>query len=204
MTKQQISSIKIETWEIKEQTNGSIHLLIHRDWKHKANPEKKDFLNKFIYLFLLINAVPFIFLIIDFYQNNFMFIQPEIKQLVLLLMIPWVIILLLRLYFPFKPIIWECSDGRIKIRNKTFQKPDLTQIRLKTISREKNALASSELYQIIEYESKFYKIEIKGKRNILFTKLINYYDKSNLSDALQKVADKERLDRKSTRLNSSH
>ena len=73
-------------------------------------------------------------------------------------------------------------------------KPDLTQIRLKTVSRKKNALASSEFYQILEFESKFYKIEIKGQKNIIYTKLINYYDKSSLSDALQKVADKVKID----------
>ncbi|MBP9021812.1 MAG: hypothetical protein KBH06_01295 [Spirochaetes bacterium] len=179
---------KTENWEIVDQTNGSLNLLFHRDWKHKTKLEKKDFLNKFIYLFILINAVPFVFLIIDYYQNNFVYIRPELKQLVVLFMIPWFIILLIRFFFPFKPLIWECSDGTIKIKNKTLTIPDLTLIRLKTISRKKNALASSEFYQILEFESKFFKIEIKGKKDILYSKLINYYDKSSLSDALRKVA----------------
>lgn len=185
---------KTENWEIVEQTNGSLNLLFHRDWKHKTKLEKKDFLNKFIYLFILINAVPFVFLIIDYYQNNFVYIRPELIQLVVLFMIPWFIILLIRFFFPFKPLIWECSDGTIKIKNKILTIPDLTLIRLKTISRKKNALASSEFYQILEFESKFYKIEIKGQKDIIYTKLINYYDKSSLSDALQKVADKVKID----------
>ena len=185
---------KTENWKIVEQTNGSLNLLFYRDWKHKTKSEKKDFISKFIYLFFIINAVPFVFLFIDYYQNNFMYARPELKQLVFFLMIPWFLILLIRLVFPFKPLIWECSEDRIKIGNKILAKPDLTQIRLKTVSRKKNALASSEFYQILEFESKFYKIEIKGQKDIIYTKLINYYDKSNLSDALQKVADKVKID----------
>ncbi len=185
---------KTENWEIVEQANVSLNLLFHRDWEHKTKSEKKDFISKFIYLFVIINAVPFVFLVIDYYQNNFMYARPELKQLVFFLMIPWFLILLIRLVFPFKPLIWECSEGRIKTGNKILAKPDLTQIRLKTISRKKNALASSELYQILEFESKFYKIEIKGQKDIIYTKLINYYDKSSLSDALQKVADKVKID----------
>lgn len=182
-------SIKTENWELIEKENSSCDLIFHRDWKHKTKLEKKDFLNKFIYLFILINAVPFVFLIIDYYQNNFVYIRPELKQLVVLFMIPWFIILLIRFFFPFKPLIWECSDGTLKIKNKILAKPDLTQIRLKTISRKKNALASSDFYQILEFESKFFKIELKGEKKVIYSKLISYYEKSSLSDALQKVAD---------------